>query len=605
MIAARFVKTLNVQVGMSLRVLVRIEVHEAPNSFAKVVCNLLPDAMLYVSEILPTPDKAVLWTKVEAGWIQATDGGEISLVEIITDPDVIQHAKADQAEKRQRMASAVAAMLIKSYSLPRAKRLARAILKHATTHYPQTALLKITDLSIDNIMIILNGQSGLTKAQVFEYVKAAAARQTNPLDAVITISQTIFDIICSRPSIWVKDDLNVITTEDIRIRNNRFIMSAAEGHMELFRQFIENKQELTCLHSELHYTALHAAADFGQCAIINYIISLGFSLDIKDPKHGQTALHYAAWGGRTEVAKILIDAGANRQLPCNKGILPYQAADKMGHIPCREVLKFLPPTVQHIEFTDVTLNSVSVIWKIPNMNRDHYAKIDQFCLEFQIVDTMDDLRDPDIVYTTLLHWQYKNLTPFRTHRIRIKAQSVSGWSAWSSWVYCKTLAFQPTPPEPVEVLKVTYNAMLLHWFPPIRENGFPTLFYELEIADYKHVVEGKLPTIESEPIIPEVDQTTAAPAVATENLPNAPVRKNRRQSQQTTGKPLTQTGEGEGAAGTKSKESVGVVSKIHRLLKHKDVKHLSRYVTGLEPNRLYQTRIRAYNEVNLQSYFPI
>jgi len=68
-------------------------------------------------------------------------------------------------------------------------------------------------------------------------------------------------------------------------------------------------QEMIALHSELLYTALHAAADFGKHLIVESIIRRGYSLDMLDPKLGQTALHFAAWAGRVEVVKRLLMAG--------------------------------------------------------------------------------------------------------------------------------------------------------------------------------------------------------------------------------------------------------------------------------------------------------
>jgi hypothetical protein len=277
------------------------------------------------------------------------DGGEESLVEVCTDFSLGEKHWQQEGEKRQRMASAVASMLIRSHPLPRAKRLARSLLKHASEHYPHTPLTKITDKSMEDIMIILHGQRALTRQQTFEYIKAAAARQSHPRQSVVDIAQLVYDLLNIRPSAWVTQALNVITTEDIRIRNNHFIMAAAEGNLAVFQEFLKNKQELTSLHSELHYTALHAAADFGQAAILTCILATGLSIDIKDPVRGQTSLHFAAYSGRTSVARLLLEAGADRRLACSRGILPYQAADKQGHVECRELLKFMPPPVEVIQ----------------------------------------------------------------------------------------------------------------------------------------------------------------------------------------------------------------------------------------------------------------
>jgi len=42
---------------------------------------------------------------------------------------------------------------------------------------------------------------------------------------------------------------------------------------------------------------------------VQAIIRRGSSLDMLDPRLGQTALHFAAWAGRVEVVKRLLAAG--------------------------------------------------------------------------------------------------------------------------------------------------------------------------------------------------------------------------------------------------------------------------------------------------------
>lgn len=589
MIAARFVKQLNLIEGMTVRVTApKVEVHNQANQFAQVICNILNGVILLVLEVYRTADKKLLWIRVAAGWIIATDGTEEELIQVVHEDGVLETALKDEKSKRERMSSAVAAMLIKSYSLPRAKRLARSILRHAKEHYPQTPLLKISKESIEDVMIILGGKIALTKAQVFEYIKAAAARQSNPLQSVIDISQEIYDIIFSRPSVWVVEDMNVITTEDVRIRNNNFIMSAAEGDLEKFKRFLAQGQELTSLHSQFLFTALHAAANFGQAAIVECIIQSGLSLNIRDPKHGQTALHFAADSGRVDCAKLLLEAGADRTLPNYKGVLPYQVADEQGNIECREALKFLPPPVQHIDFTDVGRHSVSLIWQSPPINRSHTPIIVEYCVEFQIVEMMDDLHDPPLLYTSLTHCSFNHLTPSRVHRARIKCRAASGWSGFSTWFYVKTIAFHPEPPLPVETVKVSINALLLHWFPPIRDNGFPVDFYELEIADHVGIDDGSL-GIHGQNTNGHADETDGDDEDDTGGfLSNSGVSIRTRRNRQNQQKPQFSAG---------GSTKLSAISKLHRVMKHKNVEKRLKYVTGLEPHRLYRSRVRAHNEV--------
>ena len=49
-------------------------------------------------------------------------------------------------------------------------------------------------------------------------------------------------------------------------------MAAGQGDMEKFEECLANGQELAALHSELKYTAVHAAADFGAEEPLKWLI---------------------------------------------------------------------------------------------------------------------------------------------------------------------------------------------------------------------------------------------------------------------------------------------------------------------------------------------
>jgi ankyrin repeat protein len=206
-------------------------------------------------------------------------------------------------------------------------------------------MVNIHKIGMEDIMISLGGKLGLTKQQLFEYIKVTASQQSNPPQAVLDIMAEINRLITFRPTQWVVNDLNVLETEEVRRKNDRFVMHAASGKLAEFQEMVENGQELTCLHSELRYTALHAAADFGQTAIVDYIITTGVSLDMKDPRKQQTALHIAAYNNRIGVIKSLLAANADRTLGDMHGTKPYMYADMQGLTDAREMLKYLPPTV--------------------------------------------------------------------------------------------------------------------------------------------------------------------------------------------------------------------------------------------------------------------
>ena len=142
-------------------------------------------------------------------------------------------------------------------------------------------------------------------------------------------------------------DLNVITTNEVERRNNRFVMAAARGNKKEFQQCVEQGQEVSVMHSMMNYTALHAAAEFGTTEIITALCDMGMAVNVRDLRVGQTPLHYAAAAGKIEVALLLLSRGSDRKIGCNRGQLPFELAEEEGHTEMCEFLKYRPPEIVH------------------------------------------------------------------------------------------------------------------------------------------------------------------------------------------------------------------------------------------------------------------
>eukprot|EP01040_Poterioochromonas_malhamensis_P008571 gene8571-9274_t len=617
-----------------------ITVYSFPDVFSEVVCYLIRNIYVKCLEIYRATGEGghFTWAKIAAGWIVISDlkNPEAIIVQSIYDPQEAANAWSLEKQKVQQMASAIASTLVRTYSLPQAKRLVRSILKHATTYYPnEKALVKVTSQSMDDIMIILDGiKVGLTKQQIFEYIKASACRQSNPRQAIIDIANQLWQYIQERPTTWVTNHLNIIITEDIRIRNNLFVMSAANGDLLKLRHYIEKEKiNLLSLHSELSYTALHAAADFGQYEIMNYLIhelSSSISLDIKDPLRGQTALHFAADSGRASVVQLLINANANREISNNEGYLPFQLANKHGYIETREICKLLPPPVTFFQIIDTRIQQITLSWKLPELNLDVHSEIIEYEIQGRFVEGAVDIPDPPVALTSSVSHTFYNLYPSCVYRFRIRCRSLSGWSDYCNWIFAKTLAHRAEAPLPVEVRKVAINGLVLMWFPPKRDNGHAIDYYQLEIADY-HSIHGMISTNANGELIPPITLATNedddkdeneennniinAPNTTTSSfsLPSGEGREDEEgtiNSSRITSSSLSSPQEkkkslrkkrGESTAAQAKKASLaasqGGVSRYYRLLKHKQLNLLLKYITGLEAHRLYQIRVRAHNEL--------
>lgn len=84
---------------------------------------------------------------------------------------------------------------------------------------------------------------------------------------------------------------------------------------------------------------LHIAAAHGHTEIIDYLISKGAKLDVKDKK-GRTPLHRAAEKGHVNAVKVLLQAGANMYSLDQEGKTPLHLASQNQHTDVlRSILK--------------------------------------------------------------------------------------------------------------------------------------------------------------------------------------------------------------------------------------------------------------------------
>jgi ankyrin repeat protein len=71
---------------------------------------------------------------------------------------------------------------------------------------------------------------------------------------------------------------------------------------------------------------LHAAAYAGRTDAAKLLIEYGIDIDKQGPNNGYTALHDAIWQNNVETAKVLITAGANLTLKSHSGETTIQFA---------------------------------------------------------------------------------------------------------------------------------------------------------------------------------------------------------------------------------------------------------------------------------------
>jgi ankyrin repeat protein len=74
-----------------------------------------------------------------------------------------------------------------------------------------------------------------------------------------------------------------------------------------------------------NWTPLHWAAGYGRVEIARMLIDAGADVNVQD-EWGKTSLHWAASRGKVEIAQMLIDAGADLNLQTNGGWTPLHMA---------------------------------------------------------------------------------------------------------------------------------------------------------------------------------------------------------------------------------------------------------------------------------------
>lgn len=291
--------------------------------------------------------ESTLWIQLACGWISSKDtNGVDALVEV--DEATCLQAWDKEADHRHRVAAAVVGMLTKSHSLENARRVARAMLKHCMKS-ENAVLMTASVVVVEELLIALGTAVGLRQAEVYEFVKVAACQQSNPRGALVAMCEEIYSMMDMRPTMWVKNNLPVLSTDSMRRNNDQFVMTAARGDAYALQAAIERGQEISVIHSELMYTALHAATEFGNLPAVKMLLAKGMSINIRDIRRGKTALHLAAQSGRSDIAHYLLDQGADRTMKTFKGQVAYEIADEHGNYECREILKFPPPEIQFVQ----------------------------------------------------------------------------------------------------------------------------------------------------------------------------------------------------------------------------------------------------------------
>lgn len=115
--------------------------------------------------------------------------------------------------------------------------------------------------------------------------------------------------------------------------NSILMIAARLGHQDLVSLLISRKASVT-RRSPHGDTALMMASLKGHLAIAKLLVANGAQVS----HAGWTPLHYAAFEGRAEVVKYLLEKGADKNSPAPNGFTPLMLAARGGHLEATRAL---------------------------------------------------------------------------------------------------------------------------------------------------------------------------------------------------------------------------------------------------------------------------
>ena len=116
-----------------------------------------------------------------------------------------------------------------------------------------------------------------------------------------------------------------------------FFSAVAIGDEEQVRQMLEHEPRLANSRAFDGYPALHFAVGMNYKTIVEAILDAGGDVDIRNKCNGtghlgETGLHCAAFWGRDEIARLLIDAGADVNALTERKSTPLHEAARLTNV---------------------------------------------------------------------------------------------------------------------------------------------------------------------------------------------------------------------------------------------------------------------------------
>lgn len=116
--------------------------------------------------------------------------------------------------------------------------------------------------------------------------------------------------------------------------------AASLGEVERLRELLDGEATLAAARSDDDFTPLHYAAFFDGPEVARFLLERGADVNAyADNDLGVRPLNSAAAAGRRDVARILLEHGADPNAPTKSGFTPLDAARENGDDELGELLQ--------------------------------------------------------------------------------------------------------------------------------------------------------------------------------------------------------------------------------------------------------------------------
>lgn len=205
---------------------------------------------------------------------------------------------------------------------------------HKMGNMKKTILIVLTILLLLSVTACGNTEESTSVVKDAETPVMQDQKTTTVLTAQLVEAVKNNEITKVRELIQQKADVNAVDDKG----NSLLIVASAEGYTDVVAALLESGADVKAVDSGMQATALHAAAYRCFPRVMELLVKYGIDINAVGPKNGYTALHDSVWQNNIEGVKILVGAGAKRDIRGKDGKTPLDLAKKNGN---KEIIAIL------------------------------------------------------------------------------------------------------------------------------------------------------------------------------------------------------------------------------------------------------------------------